>query len=348
MQEPYGIVRKQNVLNELRSTNLTLQELRFFSIYLARIDFQNRDTKYVRFPLSEFKKIMEFGRLNINQLKESTDRLLGKKVHIPLDDGGFRSIVLFDQCEVNKDSSGEWYVEISASVPAMPLMFDFKERYFTYKLWNALRLKSANQIRMYEILKQYEKIGQREISVSDLRELLGVAPNEYPRWNNFKVRVLDSCQQALRDTTDICFDYRRGKIGNGGKWLTVIFSIYPNTPKDKEMIIFGEELELHLHPQTAKAIETEISQDLQQMICFAGDLTPNEVKEIYYAMQEKVYADIFISFKRLYQTAVNNDPADLKKYVLGIIKNDVVSKPTETTETTDPDIEKYKVLINRF
>ena len=44
-------------------------------------------------------------------------------------------------------------------------MFDFKDRYFKYELWNALRLKSANQIRMYEILKQYETIGKREIKV---------------------------------------------------------------------------------------------------------------------------------------------------------------------------------------
>ena len=344
-----AIVEKRNVLNELRSNSMTVQELRFFSIYLSKINPWDISTRNVRFTITDFQRIMGFGKLNISQLQASTDSLLCKLVHIPDENGrGMRTFQLFKECHLFQDDDEKWFVEIDAHDKALPLMFDFKNKYFKYELWNALRLKSPNQVRMYEILKQYESLEKREISVSDLRELLGVAPNEYPRWNNFKVRVLDSCQQALRDTTDICFDYRRGKIGNGGKWLTVIFSIYPNTPKDKEMIIFGEELELHLHPQTAKAIETEISQDLQQMICFAGDLTPNEVKEIYYAMQEKGYADIFISFKRLYQTAVNNDPADLKKYVLGIIKNDVVSKPTETTETTDPDIEKYKVLINRF
>ena len=237
---------------------------------------------------------------------------------------------------------------------------------FSY-LRNALRLKSASHIRMYEILKQYETLGKREIAVSDLQDMLGV---HYSRWERFRTKVLDSSQQALRETTDICFDYERGKVGNGGKWFTIIFTIHKNIPEDKNMILFVDELEAHLHPQTAKAIqlEVEMHQDLQQMICFAGDLTPNEVKEIYYAMQmicfagdltpnevkeiyyamqEKGYADIFISFKRLYQTAVNNDPADLKKYILGIIKNDVVSKPENKT-AEDPDIEKYKVLINKF
>ena len=270
-----AIVEKRNVLNELRETNLTLQELRFFSIYLSKINPYDKKTKYVRFPLSDFQKIMEFGRLNIQQLKDSTDSLLGKKVHIPLENGGFKGIVLFDQCEVNKDSSGRWYVEISASNAALPLMFDFKDRYFKYELWNALRLKSANQIRMYEILKQYEKLGKREISVSDLREMLGIAPNEYPRWNNFKTRVLDSCQQALKDITDISFDYERGKVGNGGKWLTIIFNIRKNEPTDSQMVLFEQALECHIdlkalqtssdnvYEQSDVDIEDELSTEIQ-------------------------------------------------------------------------------------
>ena len=42
---------------------------------------------------------------------------------------------------------------------------------------------------MYEILKQYEKIGRREMTVTELRELLGIAPTEYADrtgWSNFK------------------------------------------------------------------------------------------------------------------------------------------------------------------
>ena len=64
------------------------------------------------------------------------------------------------------NDNDEWFVEINASDDALPLMFDFKNRYFKYALWNALRLKSPNQIRMYEILKQYETLGKREIEIT--------------------------------------------------------------------------------------------------------------------------------------------------------------------------------------
>ena len=233
-----AIVEKRNVLNELRANNLTLQELRFFSIYLSKINPYDKSTRAVKFKLSDFQKIMDFKKLNIVQLKAATDSLLTKLVHLPKESGGFSTFQLFKECTVDKDSGGEWYVSIDAHDKALPLMFDFKDRYFKYELWNALRLRSANQIRMYEILKQYEYIGKREISVTDLRELLGIAPNEYPRWDRFRDRVLDSCQQALKETTDICFTYERGKTGTGGKWLTIIFHISKNTDYVDQFTLF--------------------------------------------------------------------------------------------------------------
>lgn len=226
---PTAIVEKRNILNELRSNNMTVQELRFFSIYLSKINPYDVSTRLVRFPVEDFQRIMGFGKLNIRQLIESTDSLLCKIVHVPDENGkGMRAFQLFKECHLYKNSKDEWFVEIDAHDRALPLMFDFKSRYFKYELWNALRLKSPNQVRMYEILKQYEKLGKRELTITELRELLGIAPNEYDRWERFRVRVLDSCQQALAETTDIKYTYERGRVGKGGKWLTIIFHIEKN------------------------------------------------------------------------------------------------------------------------
>lgn len=254
-----AIAEKRNVLNELRSNNMTLQELRFFSIYLSKIDPYNVNTRCVRFPIEDFQRIMGFGRLNVAQLKASTNSLLSKIVNIPTERGGYTAFQLFKECTVDKDDNGEWYVEIDAHDKALPLMFEFKNRYFKYELWNALRLKSPNQLRMYEILKQYEKLERRELSIQELRELLGIAKNEYDRWERFRVRVLDSCQQALKESTDICYTYERGKTGKGGKWLTVIFHITKN--KDyKEPLTLAEFIEEQpKEPSREPAEETLVS-----------------------------------------------------------------------------------------
>lgn len=224
-----ALVTKRNVLNEMRSNGMTLQELRFFSIYLSKINPWDTSSRIVRFPLSDFLRIMGLGRIkNMNRMMDMAESFLTKTVCIPTPRGGFDAISLFSRFKFDKDESDEWYVEISASSEAMPLLFEFKNRYFSYELWNTLQLSSSNQIRMYEILKQYEKIGKREIEVNDLREMLGINKDEYLRWDNFKSAVLDTCQEALTKNTDICYTYERGKSGRGGKWLSIIFHIRKN------------------------------------------------------------------------------------------------------------------------
>ena len=210
---------------------MTMQELRFFSIYLSKINAKDTSTRVVRFPVADFQAIMELGsNIKIPYLKNVTNSLLSKVVNVPNERGGYTGFQLFKGCEVDKDDNGEWYVEIDAHDKALPLMFEFKNKYFTYQLWNALRLKSSNQLRMYEILKQYQAIGSRVLTVEDLKSLLGIKKDEYDgRWNNFKTRVLDACQQALKEHTDIKFTYEpHGKRSKNGKILSLIFYIEKN------------------------------------------------------------------------------------------------------------------------
>jgi len=225
-----ALVEKRNVLNELRDNELTLQQLRFFSIYLAKINARDESTRVVRFTLSDFQRIMELGRINTAYLKTVTNSLLCKVINVMDDDGrGYTGFTLFKKCRVREEEHEEAYVEIDANDEALPLLFKYKNRYFTYELWNALRLRSKNQLRMYEILKQYEKVGERVLYINDLKELLGLKTTDYPRYDNFKRCVLDVCQTALAENTDIQFTYEpTGKRGKGGKIGALKFTITKN------------------------------------------------------------------------------------------------------------------------
>ena len=227
--KPNHVVVKNNSLNEIRANNMTLQELRFFSIYLSKINPNDINTRVVRFPISEFQAIMNLVSPNIDHLQRVTNSLLRKVVNVPDENGGYTAFQLFKGCKVAADNFGEWYMEIDAHDKALPLMFELKEKFFKYKLWNALSLGSSNQLRMYEILKQYENIGYRIISIEELRSLLGIDKKEYPRYDNFRVKVLDACQQALANHTDIKFTYApHGKRGQRGKINAIKFIIEEN------------------------------------------------------------------------------------------------------------------------
>jgi plasmid replication initiation protein len=231
------IVEKRNILNEMRVNSMTPQEMRFFTVYLAKINPRDPRSREVTFPLSDFIKITGLKEKSLSWIKNSVRNLLQKIVEIPTGtQGQCEMFQLFKRCMIEKDEeTGEWFILFDAHDDALPLMFDYKTEYFKYELWNTLRLKGKNQIRMYEILKQYEYLGYREISVEILRKLLLLKKSEYPRWNNFKTRILDDCKKALKAHTDIAYDYETTKRGTGGKILALKFNIYHNEETRKAL-----------------------------------------------------------------------------------------------------------------
>ena len=229
-------VEKRNDLNEIRTKNMTMQQLRFFAIYLSRINARDESTRRVRFPLADFQKIMGLGRLNIANLKAATDGLLCQIVHLPNKNGGYKSFQLFKECTVDKDPDGEWFVEIDAHDKALPMFFDFKEKYFTYDVGNVLRLGSSNQMRMYEILKQRQTLRQPVIiQLQELRELLGLDDDKYTRYQDFRVRILDKAQKELAEQTDIKFTYE--PVKKGRKIAALAFNVQRNDLKFPQMCI---------------------------------------------------------------------------------------------------------------
>ena len=364
-----AIVEKRNILNELRDNNMTLQELRFFSIYLSKIDPYNIETRVVKFPLIDFMKIMGFSRLNIKQLQANTDNLLCKLVHVPDENGrGIQTFQLFKKSHIYQDDNDEWFVEINAHDDALPLMFEFKNRYFKYELWNALRLKSANQIRMYEILKQYENIGERELSVEELRTLLGINPKDYngrTGWSDFRKKVIDSCQQALKDTTDIYYTYERGKGGRGGKWLSVIFYIHKNddyaSPLSLEKFVSMQKNTDFV--ESEDIVQEDYGSELANLIggvVLKNEFDRNQVEVLQDLVLEAIPDDN--NFKRcnylsnmVHKMAAYN-PNEEKRfgYLCKMLENDIKERSEKQKKNemekdlSDPDVEKYKVLINKF
>jgi len=224
------LVEKRNVLNDIIAREFTLQELRLFTIYLGRINARDLSTRTVRLPLKWFYKIMDLQPTRIEYLETITNDLLTKIVRVPSPTGGYSKFQLFKKCIIEKDANEQWFFEIDAHDDALPLMFDFKRDYFTYELWNVLNLNSISQFRMYELLKAYEKRGgERIISVTELKALIGLDEHEYQRWNNFRQWVLNACQKALKAKTDICFTYEPYTRGKAGKILTLRFMITKNT-----------------------------------------------------------------------------------------------------------------------
>jgi len=259
----------------------------------------------------DFQTIMDMKKIKIEYMKDVTNGLLSKIVNVPNERGGYSGFQLFKKCVVDVDENG-WFIEIDAHDDALPLMFEFKNKYFTYRLWNALQLKSSNQIRMYEILKQYEKIGYRIVSLEELRGLLGIEKNEYKVYKDFRRRVLDSCQQALEENTDIKFTYEPyGSKGPGGKVISLKFTIESNG-KHKDPLLLEDFIgKYNLETIEEKSTDENDAISFLQEACCKSD---TEESEFSRAEMEEILSALVKVPKSLLPENPMTDKIDIRRF----------------------------------
>ena len=96
------------------------------------------------------------------------------------------------------------------------LICDNKE-FLSYSLEKTIGMTSATAVRIYEILlldlKQSQlKTINRPFKIEDFKKILGLE-DKYPRFSNFKVKILEVAQKQINKHTDLNISYEIKKIG---------------------------------------------------------------------------------------------------------------------------------------
>lgn len=227
-------VKKSNILNEMRNATTSMLEYRIFCICMAHLEIEN-DSDEVVFSLRDYTQIIGLDRPRKDDLIVQAKNLISKTVVVKDDGDGFKVLSIFKEYDL-KNESGEYYVHLVLNDRILPYLKEQRKNFIRYKLYNTLFLKSFHHQRIYELLKQYEKIGERTILLTDLREFLSIKEKEYPVWPDFSRKVLRTAQTAIAENTDIKFEYEG--IRHGRKVGAVKFTIYKNEAyKDRLQLV---------------------------------------------------------------------------------------------------------------
>lgn len=114
------------------------------------------------------------------------------------------------------------------------LLYDlliFTKNFTIFKLKDAKSIKSGHAYRFYELLKQYEKLGVRTISVEELKFKLGISDEEYPSYGNFNQSVISPSIKNINKYTDL--EITKEEIKDKKKVIKIRFYI---KKKDKSII----------------------------------------------------------------------------------------------------------------
>ncbi|OWP61524.1 hypothetical protein CDA63_18995 [Hymenobacter amundsenii] len=215
---PERRISQHNALINARFSFVPLQ-MRLFVALLSRIDFDDVDFKEHLVPLDElifdrrggsaYEQVDEMCKgltsftLYIEELEEKT-RKRGRKPN-------YTYIPLMAEAGYRADLGG---VVASFNPKITPYLLQLREsgNFTMADMQEVLKLKSPQSVRIYWLLKEYSGFGRRTISVDDLRFVLGIEEHEYPRFSNFKARILDKAQSEIGET-DIPFTYELEREG---------------------------------------------------------------------------------------------------------------------------------------
>ena len=199
------LIRKANDLVEARY-KFDIWETRVFTKMLTLIKRDDEDFKEYRIYLKDI--INDFGlqtdKAAYQWLKTGALKLGEKTVKILRDtDEGlkeFRTKIVAGTESFVNDEDGK-YIDVSFHPRMKPYLLALKSRFTVYDARNILKLPSTYSIRIYELLKQYEKIGKRKFDLQELKEIVGaieyievkgkkVEKDNYPLYGNFRQKVL--------------------------------------------------------------------------------------------------------------------------------------------------------------
>lgn len=77
------------------------------------------------------------------------------------------------------------------------------QMYTKYQLENVMRFKGTHTFRIYELLKQYEKLGKRSLTIEQIREILDIGTNEYKSYGHLNDRIIKPAVEEINVNTDI-------------------------------------------------------------------------------------------------------------------------------------------------
>lgn len=130
-----------------------------------------------------------------------TDQLMQRVLVIPEDDGPLK-VGWVSSCKYNNKKGS---ISFRFDPSLKPYLLQLRRDFTQSKLTILAQFQSIYSIRIYQLLKQYRKIGHREFRVDELKEILGIDKGKYVQFKQFRAWVLNQAKKEFEKKDDAGF-----------------------------------------------------------------------------------------------------------------------------------------------
>jgi hypothetical protein len=228
MENKRAIVKKDNAFVESARYRLSVKEQRVVLTLISRIHPEDADFKDYVFKVSDLFELLGFKKESLIVKKRGLEKILknlkSKNIRIvtrakPGHAG--REVVMFPSWIVEPFIDYEAdSITLRVSDLLKPYLLNLQEKFTRYPLSEIAHFRCAYSFRFLEFCKNHEPredrydliSGGRYVkiqvyAVMELRRLLDIPEELYPKFHNFKIRVLDATQKEINGRTQSYFEY---------------------------------------------------------------------------------------------------------------------------------------------
>jgi len=217
IDKSYSLINAKYKLNPI--------EIKLVLSIVGLVRSDDEELKDYIIPLKHFEFLTK--NENYTRLRQACKSLFSKPLEIETD-RGWKMFTWFSYIEYDRVDS---VLRCRLDKEMKPYLIQLKENFKSYSLKYILQMDSQYSIRLYELLKQYEKIGERKFALEELYETLQVSKSSRAI-GQFKRSILHFAQEELEKYSDIHFEYE--EIKPSRKITGIKFIIFPNNPEISE------------------------------------------------------------------------------------------------------------------
>jgi len=279
----------------------SLQEQKFFLLLLSKIDPNNNDQNLsFRVDAKNFATLLglEYTNNVYRDLKSITKRFLSRVLEIQEDDTILQTHVV--RSIYYRTSKG--YLDVKISDEIIPYLIGLKSNFTQYKISQAIKLSSRHAIRIYELLKKQETIGERTLFLDDLKKKLGISSNQYKRYSDLQKDVLEISKREINSKTDLVIDYQTLK---DNKKIIGIKFIITSKKYMEDFINQSEKEDVTTHKLHIQQIQSIIDYGFSEKtaLSMTKNLTAKEIQDALNAVMKQIKKGNVKNIKAMLRTS---------------------------------------------
>lgn len=202
------IVVKSNDLIRKTRCNLSAEEQKIILYALSKISKDDVDLHDMTFDVLEFSRLCGLEGQTYARIKDSLTKLQSKPFWIEMSNGVKTYVNWFSKVHM-KHYSGK--VTIKFHDDLAPYILQPKNEFTSFSIYPILAMESKYSIRLYELLKSYEAIGDWWFTVEDFQKKLDAT--NYQLFGNLKQKVIDVSVKEINLYSDLDVSWQPVKEG---------------------------------------------------------------------------------------------------------------------------------------